>query len=284
MKKIWKWYNGLSNRIKRSVSLSAAIIGGASAIMTVTGASLQGWTHNIWVSLAIIVGAFIVFSIIIYGIIGQIYKDSVSLTVSQTPVFISCGDIFETEGYKVIGCDTHFDTRVDDIVVQKDSLHGQLVLKHGDKEEIEKLVENKGQEFGLKKNEDGLYEFPLGTVIRYDSKKDKQTYLMLAMTRIVKEGDKYKSRTSMPEFEQMLMHMWDEIDGLYAGKDVVLPILGSGISRFKGGTPPKENLLKCMLCTFNASGVSLNSSIKIVIYGDAKDIPLYEYKDMFRSI
>lgn len=166
-------------------------------------------------------------------------------------------------------------------------MHGQFVLEHGDREEIEKLVNEKAKRLNLSSNNNGQFDFPLGTVIRYDSTKDNETYLMLAMTEIRKDGDKYKAYTTMSEFEQMLMHMWREIDGLYASNDIVLPLLGSGISRFEGGPKDKADLLRCMLCTLNGSGVSLNANVKIVIYKDAKGIPLYEYyeyKDMFKSV
>lgn len=72
--------------------------------------------------------------------------------------------------------------------------------------------------------------------------------------------------------------------GMYVYNDVVLPLLCTGISRFEGGGKSKEALLRCMLCTLDSSGIDLTSKTKIVIYGDAKDIPLYEYKDMFRAI
>ena len=88
----------------------------------------------------------------------------------------------------------------------------------------------------------------------------------------------------MAEYELMLMRMWKEIDRVYASNDVVIPILGTGILRFDDGLKDKENLLRCMLCTFNSSGVSLNSKVKIVLYGNSDDISLYEYKDIFNVI
>lgn len=126
-----------------------------------------------------------------------------------------------------------------------------------------------------------MYDFPLGTIIKYESNVDNQTYLMLAMTELNSE---YEAHTNMDKFEQMLMKMWREIDRVYAGEDVVLPILGTGISRFDDGPKDKEALLRCMLCTLNSSGVSLNANVEVVIYGDTRDIPLYEYKDMFHTI
>ena len=142
------------------------------------------------------------------------------------------------------------------------------------------MVEKEAKRLHLTANSDGLYDFPLGTIIRYDSSKDNHTYLMLAMTELDRN---YEAHTNMAKFEHMLMKMWSEINRVYASNDVVLPLLGTGISRFDDGPKNKEALLRCILCTLNSSGVTLNAKVKVLIYGDAKDIPLYEYKDMFKS-
>lgn len=280
LQRIWKWYNDLPNRKKTSITSSITAVGLIATIFTVLGVSVNGWVNNIWLSLLIVVLALIGVYFIAYCIIGKIYKDSVPLIIRQTPVSISCGDIFETDGFRVIGCDTHFDTRVDDVVISKKSLHGKLILEHGNADEIKKVVEKEGQRQHLSPNNEGLYDFPLGTVIRYDSTKDGNTYLMLAMTEL---DSNYEAHTNMAKFEHMLMKMWSEINRVYASNDVALPLLGTGISRFDDGPKNKEALLRCMLCTLNSSGVTLNAKVKVVIYGDAKDIPLYEYKDMFKS-
>lgn len=284
IKRLWKWYTSLRNRVKSSVIASITVVGIISTVFTVIGFSLGTCIESFWLRLLIVLAAFLIVYIITYWMIGQIYKDSVSFQIRSIPIDVSVGDIFNVPGFKVIGCDTHFDTRVDDVIVSKTSLHGQLVLNHGKKEEIEAVVEEKAQSLGLQRNDDGLYDFPLGTVIRYDSSVDNQTYLMLAMTEMRKIDGQYKAYTSMPLFERMLRTMWDQIDGAYVYNDVVLPLLGTGISRFEGGGKSKEALLRCMLCTLDSSGIDLTSKVKIVIYGDAKDIPLYEYKDMFRAI
>ena len=280
LQRIWKWYNDLPNRKKTSITSSIIAVGLIATIFTVLGVSVNGWVNNIWLSLLIVVLTLIGVYFIAYCIIGKIYKDSVPLIIRQTPVSISCGDIFETDGFRVIGCDTHFDTQVDDVVISKKSLHGKLVLEYGNADEIKKVVEKEAQRQHLSPNNEGLYDFPLGTVIRYDSTKDGNTYLMLAMTEL---DSNYEAHTNMAKFEHMLMKMWSEINRVYASNDVALPLLGTGISRFDDGPKNKDALLRCMLCTLNSSGVTLNAKIKVVIYGNAKDIPLYEYKDMFKS-
>ena len=281
MKHIWKLYNNLSKRKKTSIYGSFMLIGAISTLMSVIGISLSDLTKDIWLSLLIVVAAFVLIAFIVYIAIEYIFRESMSLVVRNTDVSISCGNIFECDAWRVIGCDTCFNTRVDDIVISRKSLHGQLIIDHGNVVEIKSAIEREAQKLKLNVDSNGQYNFPLGTIIRYDSSVDKHTYLMLAMTEL---NEKYESHTNMAKFETMLMKMWAEISRVYASHDVVLPVLGTGISRFDDGPKDKGSLLRCMLCTLNSSGVTFNSKVKVVIFGNADDIQLYEYRDMFNSL
>ncbi len=281
MSKIYKWYNRLSKQVQDSIAISVTVVGIISTILSILGISLgdiQGL--NLCRRIGTVVMAFIIVYVSAYIAIGKIFGESVNITIRQTSVSVSCGDIFETPELRVIGCDTHFDTRIDDIIIAKKSLHGQLVLEHGNKDEIMAAVESEATRLGLQKNSDGLYDFPIGTIVRYDSKVDGHTYLMLAMTELNAE---HEAHTNMAKFEHMLMKMWREISRVYALNDVALPLLGTGIPRFDDGPKDKEDLLRCMLCTLNGSGVTLKSKVKVLIYGNIRDIPLYEYRNMFHT-
>ena len=59
--------------------------------------------------------------------------------------------------------------------------------------------------------------------------------------------------------------------------------LGSGISRFEDGPRGKEDLLRCMLCTLNTSGVTLDAQVEIILKDDST-IDLYEYKNIFQFL
>lgn len=282
MSRIYKWYNKLSKQARDSIAISVTVVGIISTILSILGISLgdiQG-LYLYW-RVGIVGIAFVVVYILAYIVIGSIFKNSINISIRQTPVSVSCGSIFDVSELRVIGCDTHFDTRVDDVIISKKSLHGQLVLEHGNKDEIVAAVENEARRLGLQKNDNGLYDFPIGTIVRYDSNTDGHTYLMLAMTELNAE---HEAHTNMAQFELMLMKMWKEISRVYALNDVALPLLGTGIPRFDDGPTNKEDLLRCILCTLNSSGVTLKSKVKILIYGNIKDIPLYEYRNMFRTI
>lgn len=282
MNQIYRFYLRLPKQIRDSIIISTTIIGTISTILSILGVSLGDWEKSsVWLRIGIVIFAFIAVCFITYKVLGKIFKNSVNLIIRQTSVVVGCGDIFAIPGLRVIGCDTHFDTRIDDVVIAKKSLHGQLFLKHGNKEDIVIAVEAEAKRLGLQKNSDGLYDFPLGTIIRYNSKVDNQTYLMLAMTEL---NSDYEAHTNMAKYEQMLMKMWKEIGRVYASNDVYLPLLGTGIARFDDGPKDKESLLRCMLCTLNSSGVSLNAKVSVVIYKNIEDIPLYEYRDIFHTI
>ena len=282
MNKIFRWYYRFSNRAKKSLMISATSVGMLSTILSILGISLEDFKiAKIWIRGIIVISLFVLLFCVVYTAIGIIYKKSINTKIRNTPISICCGDIFKISGLRVIGCDTHFDTRIDDIVIAKKSLHGKLFVEHGETDEIKMAVESEANRLGLQKNSMGLYDFPLGTIIRYNSSVDNNTYLLLAMIRL---NDQFEAHTNMAEFEYMLMRMWKEIDRVYACREVVLPLLGTGISRFDDGPKQKRALLRCMLCTLNSSGVTLNSTVKIVLYGDNNDIPLYEYKDIYKQV
>lgn len=278
MKRLYLWWSSLTKRARDSIIIPTAAIGFISSVFTVLGVSLDDCGKStFWFRLGIVLAFYILTGILAYFILGCIYRDSVSLSIRQTPVSISYEDIFNVPAWRVIGCDTHFDTRTDDIVISKESLHGQLLLKHGKTDEILSAVETEAKRLGLTKNGNGLYDFPLGTIIRYDSSVDHATYLMLAMTELNADCE---SHTDMARFDHMLMRMWKEISRVYAGHTIAMPLLGTGITRFDDGPKGKDNLLRCMLCTLNSSGVSLKSEVKILLHSNIKDISLYEYKEL----
>lgn len=285
MNVIFKIYNSIQSlpKIYLVSSLwSFGIVGFLSTIFSMLGISLKDINNSSFVlNLCNLFFFYILFFLVSFAFLRTVYKDSISLKIAMTNVLVQHGDIFESKGFKVIGCDNHFNVKADDIVISKKSLHGRFLLEHSNYNDLKRQIEATARNMKLKKSSEGLYEFPLGTIIKYHSKVDNQTYLLLAMTKLDKD---YKSRTTMAEYEQMLINMWKEIDRVYASNDIVLPLLGSGISRFEDGPKSNGSLLRCILCTFNSSGVRLNSTVKIVLKETKSKYLLYDFKWMFDLI
>lgn len=280
MKKVYDIYSKLSKQFRDSFYIAITTVGAISTVMSILGVSLNEWTNSIWQSIGFVLAGMFIVYVSTYVLIGKIFKNEVGLTIRRTDVRISLGNIFDTPGWKVIGCDNHFDLRVNDVIISKKSLHGQFVLNHAFIEELNAVIKSEAERLKLSCDGQGLYSFPLGTIVPYESSIDGEKYLLLAMIEL---DDQYEAHTNMAQYEQMLMKMWKEIDRVYAMNDIVLPLLGTGIPRFDDGPKENSSLLRCMLCTLNSSGVSLKSKIKIVLYGDTKNYRLYEYKDIFNG-
>lgn len=273
----------MKERVAVSLKYSFSIISAISAIVSVIGFSLTdiGWMKNWLWALLIVFGVwFLLFWVLFLGI-GYRYKKEVSLKINGTKIVIYYGDIFESSGMRVIACDTHFDTRVDNIHIEKSSLHGKLFSKLNDNNGIKSAVKAKAVDLKLTKGQDGLYDLPLGTVIRYEDKKEAQIYLLVALTHLDSDN---KAKTTWSEYERTLSKMWSEIDTYYVRNDIVIPLLGSGVTRF-GCVVPEEELLEDILSSFKKSSINFKSTLKIVLHDsekkDKKKIQLYKFKHMF---
>ena len=111
---------------------------------------------------------------------------------------------------------------------------------------------------------------------------------MVALTEL--DSD-FVARTRMLDYETTLMKIWREIERVYGGHDLAIPILGDGVTHFDDGQDNSENLLRCMLCTLNTSRVHLKSNVSIIVYDGnktdnedkgKKNLPLYEFKDFLK--
>lgn len=86
MKKIYRWFRRLPKRYKDSFYFSIGVVGFLSTIFTVLGVSLKDFKVNIWARISIVLIITVVLAIVYYIVIGKLYRDSVMLTISQTPV------------------------------------------------------------------------------------------------------------------------------------------------------------------------------------------------------
>ena len=278
----------LPKRMRDSLAAAGGIVGLFSTVSSIIGYSLRDIMPraSIPITVLVVIVSYVCLSALVYCIIGRLFRKKVNLIINGTPVEICYGDIFSMDGLRVIGCDTHFDTRADNVVISKTSLHGRLVLEFGDIPSIKSAVSSAARRLNLAPDQFGQYSFPLGSIVKYQKEDSDDVYLLLAMTEL---NDDYESHTYTIKFEQMLMKMWKEISRVYNGAPVVIPLLGAGMTRFDDGIKDKSTLLRCMLCTMNASGVKLKS-VKIVI--DQKElneqketpIPLYEFNNLLQIV
>lgn len=246
--------------VKKSFKLSFAIIGAISTIMGVAGISLIDLLPKDSGCLFRLFALVILFVLLAFFAAIATYhhsKDGVHLLINGMDVDIVVDDLFGAEGVKVIPFDEYFDIKVDDKVISKNSLNGIFVEKYADQNVLKQVVEER-QPSLLKpyKAGDGRICYPLGTV------KDCDDFALLAFTHMDEVNRAYLHRG---QYEECLLNMWDELDRMYAGRRIVLPLLGSGITRFENGKPSEDDLLRCMLCTLRASQHHFKEGVVVVL-------------------
>jgi len=77
------------------------------------------------------------------------------------------------------------------------------------------------------------------------------------------------------------MNFWNEVDIVYSGKSVAVPLMGSGITRFKDYNINEQELLELIIWSFKVSRVKFvyPSRVSVILHTSVKDkINLYDLK------
>jgi len=87
----------------------------------------------------------------------------------------------------------------------------------------------------------------------------------------------------MNDYINFLINLWNEIDIIYAGRSVTIPLLGSGITRFKEYNEiTEQELLELLIWSFKLSRIKFTypSKVSIVIHESKSDkINFYKLKE-----
>jgi len=224
-------------------------------------------------------------------ILGYIFKssglDSLSLNLDGSTFEIAVGDIFEQspDDFKVIAFNEYFDTSVDDDLISKNSLNGQYLLRNypndNDIQKFNTRVSNDPRlrhdikETNVKRKMGGnTTRYELGSIFKDDD------YFLVAFSKF---NDKNEANLRLTEYAQCLLKFWSEVNTLYNQKTVVLPLLGSGITRHKDFNATNQALLEVLIWTFKISKVKFKepSKIRIVIRESQKgEINFYKLKEL----
>lgn len=217
----------------------------------------------------------------------KLYKaanlENIKLEINNTKIDIRKGDIFNysEDTYKVIAFNEFFDTQVDDKVISRQSLNGQFLEKYN----VNISEFDIGITQNIKMNEHILETDvirPLGgktTKYKLGAVFDYNDYLLLAFSKFDMNN---KANLNLSDYIVGLLYFWEEIDRLYAQKQIVIPLLGTGITRQNNFNATNQELLEMILWTFKQSKVSLKSPSKLVIVlheDQHKTINFYNLKE-----
>ena len=217
------------------------------------------------------------FLLVLFCIYTQIWnhankKECACLRINNTNVNVMVGDIFEQEGWKVIGVNDFFDTIADDIIIAKKTLHGIFLKKFENRiPEINLQIErdlwlkNFIAEEQVSRSPGKSTRYELGAVFLFED------YILASFGHVETEHQVY---LSAEDYVRFWMHFWKNVDMVYAGRQISIPLLGAGLTRFHGEKLSKQQLLETMLWTMKVSGFQCtyqNSGVNFIIYENDKD-------------
>jgi hypothetical protein len=213
---------------------------------------------NLWVVLGIVAGLALLY----VAIWWQAQRTSqVSLTINDTQVHVKVGDIFAEPGLKVIACNEYFDTIVDNRLVTATSLNGVFLRERvpdvavldaaiaSDAHLATRRLPSVPRPYGK------AQRYELGSLMEYDG------FLLLAFARYDEEQ---RGFLSIKDYTACMLTFWSEVELLYAGRPIVVPLMGAGITRFLGySTITPQELLELMLVTLKLSRLTLKSDCAV---------------------
>lgn len=203
---------------------------------------------------------------IFFNLIRSLRLKEITLDIDGSEIEIKKGDIFTSPRnvYKVIAFNEFFDTEVDDKIISRTSLNGQYLNRFcSDIASLDKRI-NEDQRMQLRITEINV-ERPLGgknNRYRLGSIYKDMDFFLVAFSKF---DDENKANLKLHEYANCLINFWNEVNGLYAQQEVVVPLLGSGITRHKDFDATPHQLLEVMLWTFKISKVKFREPSKITI-------------------
>ncbi|MNW46833.1 hypothetical protein D3C74_241460 [compost metagenome] len=197
------------------------------------------------------------------------YRDSIKININNSQLHIKVGDLFAETGLKVIGVNEYFDNIVDDKIISKSSLHGQYInCYYSDTEDLDRRIESDShlREFRTERNEQRKLKkkqkYKLGSVF-VDGE--------FLLTAFAKFDDNNRAYLYMNDYVNFLLNFWNEVDIIYSGRSVTIPLFGSGITRFKEYDHiTDQELLELLVWSFKLSRIKFKYPAKatIIIHKD----------------
>lgn len=253
----------LWNKIQKFFNAPVVIIG---VLFTFIPESLflLGFIEVEWLpEIVIIVNKLIllIFIGVIIALYNAFFRKSVSYSGSDYTIKVEYSDIFsKSDCVKVINFDEIFTTSIglNTADVKETSVCGQFLSERPDFD-IDTILADSKVKPSSKSAYNNIDSYKPGTTIPF--KDDKGEYLLLAFAKLDSEG---RGCFTREEFLDCLNTLWCELDKYCREKDVVIPILGSGITRFKCETLTHQQLLDIIIMSYKLFPVKIKKTLHIV--------------------
>lgn len=267
--------------LKRYIEIISFIFAAFSVVI-----SFIPWEdYVIWQRITAL-GSMIAILIIVFFLLYFWVKklSHITLRIKNTKLIVEVGDLlsYEHRALKIIPVNEYFDTKVDDVIIARNTLHGQFIEKYYTKqietldEKISEKLFNKQGVTNPSRQNGKKVKYPLGTLVELDN-----NYVLLAFSKF---DDDNRAYLSMEEFFVCLLSMWDNLNISYANRNIVVPMMGTGILRLGYGSLSKQEILEIMIYSLKLSSCCFNGEIRILLTEDLiKEINLIKLSAQFHA-
>jgi len=193
------------------------------------------------------------------------FRRKIKLNINNSRLIIKTGDFFREDSLKVIGVNEYFDNIVDDKIISSSSLHGKYIIQRYKRniDELDKRIDEdiRLQELKAEYNSDRQVgkkqKYKLGSIFIDDD------YILTAFAKFDNQNRAY---LHINDYINFLLNFWNEIDIVYAGRSIVIPLFGSGITRFKEyDSISEQELLELIIWSFRLSRIKFKYPAKATI-------------------
>jgi hypothetical protein len=205
-----------------------------------------------------------------------------SIDHSNTSIQIKFSDLFSESGYKAIAVNEYFDSEIG-LPVSEKSLHGIFILKcfGGHQQAFDQIVSEElsgilTQRVNRVKGKNTRY--PIGTTAVLPVNNEKYLCFALCETDI----QTCKAKADIPTLWRALEGLYDKARVILGGSELVLPLVGSGLSGI--GLPARDLLDLIILSIITATKKNqITNHIKIILANDRiEEIDLREVERYWR--
>lgn len=227
---------------------------------------------------------FATFLIIIYIVLWVCANrlKCIELTINNSKVIVKVGNLFQEEGLKVIAFNEYFDTLVNEEVISSSSLNGQFIKQYVlDVDALDMAIRDSKhlsspdriRENNVARTQGKTQKYELGSIYKHDE------YLLTSFSRFDKDN---RAFLTMIDYINCLLNFWNEVDIVYANRSVIVPLLGTGITRLtEYNTMSEQEKLELLLWSFKVSRIKFTypAMVTIVIHESLQDkINFYKLK------
>jgi hypothetical protein len=210
---------------------------------------------------------------------------SKNFSCPDTKITVKVGDIFTQKDHLVIGFSDTFDTEIGDII-SATSIQGQFLAQiYGNNrnrldQELEVILKNKEYKEDISKKIGKNKRYNIGTTITLSGQNRK--FFCCAYSEM---GDNLKATSDIKKFWISLQSLWEEIRIQGEQKTVVMPTIGTGLSRISGISYKLPIYLIFLSFIINSRIQPITKELVLMIGNeDMEKINLLEIRDFIESL